>query len=80
MSCGIVLAVAVERDDDLAARRVEAGRQRGGLAEVAVEIDDAQVADREPAMASSRASVPVAAAVVDEHELVGQPDPCGHLR
>ena len=39
----VVLAVAVERDDDLAARVREAGRQRGGLAEVAVEVDDAEV-------------------------------------
>ena len=34
---------AVERDDHVAARMREARRQSGGLAEVAIKIDDAEV-------------------------------------
>ncbi len=40
---GIVLQVAVDRDDGVAACLVEAGHERGGLAEVAAQPDDADV-------------------------------------
>ena len=41
--CGVVLQVAVDRDDGLALRLVEAGDERGGLAEVAAQSNDAHV-------------------------------------
>src|SRR5207249_8331514 len=67
---GIVLPVSVERHHQRAARVREAGRERRGLAEVAVQIDDPQVlvpgAQRRQA---GQRSVP--AAVVHEDELVG---------
>src|SRR4029077_11450697 len=37
---GVVLLVAVHEDDDLAAGVAETGADRGGLAEVAAELDD----------------------------------------
>ena len=40
---GIVLEVAVDRDHGLAARLVEAGDERGRLAEVAAQTHDADV-------------------------------------
>src|SRR5262245_16548858 len=62
---GVVLQVSVECEDDIAARRAEAGRQRRGLAEVATEADAMylrmlarQLGDDLPGT--------VAAAVVDE--------------
>ena len=52
----IVLSVAVERDDDVAARLMEAGAERRRLAEVAVEIDNAQRGSAAAARASARGS------------------------
>ena len=43
---GVFLAVAVERDDHVAGGVCKAGRQGRRLAEVAVELDDADVAIR----------------------------------
>ena len=65
----IVLPVSVERDHQRAARVREAGRERRGLAEIAVQIDDPQmlVPGAQRAQAGQR---PVPAAVVHEDELV----------
>ena len=61
----VVLQVAVDRDDDVALRLLEAGLQRGRLAEVAPQPDDADVVVRgvEPRERGERA---VGRAVVDE--------------
>src|SRR5207249_11378563 len=42
----VVLSVAVERDDDGGARMREARRERRGLPEVAVQVDDVEVGVR----------------------------------
>ena len=39
---GVVLEVAVDRDDDVARGMFDAGAHRGGLAVVAAELDDAE--------------------------------------
>ena len=64
----VVLEVAVDRDDDVAARLREPGRERGGLAEVAPQADDAHVvvARVQPRQRGERA---VGRAVVDEDGL-----------
>jgi molybdopterin molybdotransferase len=64
----IVLEVAVDRDDGVAARLVEAGDERGGLAEVAAEPHDADVLLR-VVQARQRSERPVGGAVVDEDRL-----------
>ena len=67
----IVLEVAVDRDDGLAARLVEAGHERRGLAEVAAKADDADVllGVVQPRQRGERA---VGGAVVDEDRLPGR--------
>ena len=70
ISAGIVLEVAVDRDDDLALRRLEAGLQRRGLAEVPPQPHDADAVVRgvQPGQRAERA---VGGAVVDEDDLPG---------
>ncbi len=73
----VVLPVAVEGHHDRAARVGEARRERRGLAEVPVEVDDAEVRilGRKRAEAGERR---VGAAVVDENDLVGAADAGGN--
>ena len=70
ISDGIVLEVAVDRDDDLALRRLEARLQRRRLAEVPPQPDDANavVCRVQPGQGAER---PVGGAVVDEDDLPG---------
>ena len=69
---GVVLEVAVDRDDDVAGRLGEAGIERRRLAEVAPQADDAHVVVGvvEP---RERAEGAVGRAVVDEDRLPGRP-------
>ena len=63
-----VLQVGVHRDDEIAARGGQAGLQRGGLAEVAPELDDAEPGlGRDQGLGDVERSV--RAAIVDEDEL-----------
>ena len=66
----IVLEVAVDRDDDLSLRLLEAGLQRRRLAEVPPQPDDADAVVRgvQPGQRRERA---VGGAVVDEDDLPG---------
>jgi hypothetical protein len=73
----VVLSVAVERDHDLAARLVQAGAQRGGLAEVAGEVDHAQ-ARLAHLQGEQACTCRIGAAVVHEHELGGLADAVEH--
>ena len=68
ISAGIVLEVAVDRDDDVALGLLEAGLQRGGLAEVAPEPDDAHVVVLRVQTRERREGA-VGRAVVDEDDL-----------
>ena len=65
---GIVLKVAVDRDDDVALGFLEAGLQRGGLAEVAPEPDDAHLVVLRVQTRERREGA-VGRAVVDEDDL-----------
>ena len=65
---GIVLKVAVDRDDDVALGFLEAGLQRGGLAEVAPEPDDAYLVVLRVQTRERREGA-VGRAVVDEDDL-----------
>ena len=64
----VVLQVAVDRDDDVAARLRESGRERGGLAEVPAQPDDPHVAVA-GVQARQRGERAVGRAVVDEDGL-----------
>ena len=64
----VVLQVAVDRDDDLARGLAEAGVERGRLAEVAAQPDDADVVVR-VVESRERAEGAVGRAVVDEDRL-----------
>ena len=66
---GIVLQVAIHRDDDLAGGEIEAGHHRGGLAEIAAEMDDFHARDSRRRGASSDGLAAVVAAVIDENQL-----------
>jgi hypothetical protein len=76
----VVLQVGVHRDHDAAGRRLEPGRERRGLAEVAAELDGGDVA-RVAELVDDVLDLlpgPVRAAVVDEDDLVAQVGPLGH--
>ena len=64
----VVLQVAVDRDDDVALRLLEAGLERGRLAEVAPQPDDADVLVR-GVQPRQRGEGAVGRAVVDEDDL-----------
>ena len=66
----IVLQVAVDRDDDLALRLLEAGLQSGGFAEVPPQPDDADAVVR-GVQPGQRGEGAVGGAVVDEDDLPG---------
>src|SRR5580704_7655291 len=70
---GVVLEVAVHRDNDVAASEVEAGFERGGLAEIAAEADDIDAVIVLVNVGKNFERV-IAAAIVDENELVGLAD------
>jgi hypothetical protein len=74
-----MLQVAVHGDDHLAQGVIEAGGERGRLAVVAGQFDDADggIAGAE---AAQRQVAAVAAAVIDEDDLVGQADGDQHAR
>ncbi len=65
---GVVLQVAVERDDDIAARGVDAGLHGGGLAEVAPQVDGAHVRATQSGLFIQFLLGAVAAAVVDDQQ------------
>ena len=73
ISAGIVLQIAVDRDDDVALRLLEAGLQRGRLAEVAAQPDDADVVVR-GVQPRERGEGAVRRAVVDEDDLPRRPE------
>ena len=68
----VVLAVPVEGDDERAAGQVEAGRQRGGLAEVRAKLHDAERRQLDRELAEARARR-VRRSVVDDDQLVRLP-------
>ena len=74
----VVLQVGVERDDQVAAGGVEAGREGGRLAEIAAEADaaDARIGRRELLDSLPRA---VGRAVVDEDDFQVVAVACGHV-
>src|SRR5262249_12934795 len=67
---GVVLAVAIESDDQLAPSDIEARRQRGGLPEVCSEPNDAELRQRGYQVAEA-GTCRVRRAVVDNDQLVG---------
>ena len=69
MSAGIVLQVAIQRDDEAAARVRESGGEGSRLAEVAREPDHAHVRIARMDLRQPRERL-VLAAVVDEDDLV----------
>ena len=74
---GRVLQVRVERDDPLSARGLEAGHDRGVLAEVPREGEHAQLRVDLPLLAE-QLQRPVGRAVVHRHDLVRFADPVEH--
>ena len=70
---GIVLQIAVHRDQCRAARVLDAGGHRGGLAVVATEFHDAQIGIL-ARKARRNAEGVIATAVIDEHDLVSPPE------
>ena len=75
---GVVLAVAVHRHEDRAAREVERGRERGGLAAVAPEEGDEDVVGVGVLDRGELRRRAVGRAVVDEDQLVTQRRPAEH--
>ena len=75
---GIVLEIAVHRNDDVAAGEIEAGFERGGLAEIAAEADDVDAMIVLVNVGENFERV-IAAAIVDENELVGLADGVHYL-
>ena len=67
-----MLKIAVHRDQDLAARMIDSGGDAGGLTEIRAQLDELDVAIRLGDFASDRIRV-VAAAIVDEDDLVAAP-------
>ncbi len=66
----VVLQIGIHRNDDLARREVESCLHRGGLAEVAAEVNDLERRLRRRDLVEQRRRV-VRAAVVDEYHFPG---------
>jgi hypothetical protein len=64
---GIILQVAIDRNDDLAAREIEAGHHRGGLAKVAPQMNDFDQRIGGGDFVEDHLAL-IAAAVIDQHE------------
>ncbi len=73
---GVVLEVAVHGDDDLAGGVIDAGRERGGLSEVAHQAHEVHARIVAGGRDQARIGV-VVAAVVDEHDLAREPQAIG---